>query len=46
MENDFNKTLSQIGDDSWDSVSESFLNDESGVKETLDYETQKLLNYF
>jgi hypothetical protein len=46
MENDFNKTLSQIGDDSWDSVSESFLNDESGVKETLEYETQKLLNYF
>tara|TARA_Y100001936_G_scaffold179120_1_gene175969 strand:+ start:129 stop:269 length:141 start_codon:yes stop_codon:yes gene_type:complete len=46
MENDFSKTLSQIGDDSWDSVSESFLNDESGVKETLDYETQKLLNYF
>ena len=46
MENDFSKTLSQIGDDSWDSVSESFLNDESGVKETLDYESQKLLNYF
>ena len=46
MENDFSKTLSQIGDDSWDSISESFLNDESGVKETLDYETQKLLNYF
>ena len=46
MEYDFSKTLSQIGDDSWDSVSESFLNDESGVKETLDYETQKLLNYF
>ena len=46
MENDFNKTLSQIGDYSWDSVSESFLNDESGVKETLEYETQKLLNYF
>ena len=46
MENDFDKTLSQLGDDSWDSVSESFLNDESVVKETLDYETQKLLNYF
>ena len=40
MENDFNKTLSQIGDYSWDSVSESILTDDYGVKETLEYETQ------
>ena len=46
MENDFNKTLSQIGDDSWDSVSESFLNDDSNVKETFEDDTQKLLNYY
>ena len=46
MENDFDKTLSQIGDYSWDSVSESFLNDESSIKETFEDETQKLLNYF
>ena len=46
MDNDFDKTLSQPGDDSWDSVSESFLTDDYGVKETLEYETQKLLNNF
>tara|TARA_Y100001938_G_C7964186_1_gene365939 strand:+ start:243 stop:383 length:141 start_codon:yes stop_codon:yes gene_type:complete len=46
MENDFEKELSQIGDYSWDSVSESFLNDESNVKETFEDDTRKLLNYF
>ena len=46
MDNDFDKELSQLGDDSWDSVSESFLNDESNVKETFEDDTRKLLNYF
>jgi hypothetical protein len=46
MNKDFEKTLSQLGDYSWDSVSESFLNDESNVKETFEDDTRKLLNYY
>ena len=46
MNKDFDKELSQLGDDSWDSVSESFLNDESNVKETFEDDTRKLLNYY
>ena len=43
MDNDFDKTLSQLGDDSWDSVSESFLTDDYGVKYVIDGKDPKLI---
>ncbi len=46
MSYDFDKELTQLGDDSWDSLSESFLSDDVGIKENIDPETQKILNTF